>query len=187
MKRLYKLAVLALPLMAYACSSPVPSQQDDEEDLGTAVSAATGEGVIDPFIITSFDIASGTMSGYDGDLEAYTGVFTGTTRFLRARIEQYQPGDPCRELAIAYNSARTIGLTTIYNAISDYVGCDARVRVTNDGTVLSFTPIPDQPSAPPAHDCDDDTHKNGNGKGHCHHGKGKGNGHYKHRCDLKHD
>jgi hypothetical protein len=167
MKRLFKLAVLALPLVAFSCSSPVPSQPDDEEDLGTAVSALD-EGVIEPFMTTSFDIATRTLAGYDGDLNPYVGVFTDTSRFLRARVENYIPGDPCRDLAAAYNNARVAGGDAVFLAISNYVGCQARVRLSNTGEIRSFTPIADAPPPPPEDPCDDK-----HGKTHGGHGKGK--------------
>src|SRR6185295_6673106 len=180
--------------VAFSCTSPVPSQpNDDEEELGTAVSALD-EGVIEPFMTVSFDIATRTLAGYDGDLNPYVGHFVATTRFLRARVENFIPGDPCRELATAYNAARVVGGDALFNAISNYVGCDARVRISNTGEIRSFTPIaepPPPPPPPPDHDCDDDTHRHGKGKGHCHHGEGHGWGHYqdhtKAHCDHNHD
>lgn len=188
MKRLFKLAVLAVPLVAFNCSSP-PVEPEDDEDLGTAA-LALDEGEIEPFMTTSFDIASRTLSGYDADLNPYTGVFVETSRFLRARVENYIPGDPCRELAIAYNIARVNGGDALFNAISNYVGCNARVRLSSDGQIRAFTPIADPPPPLPDDDCDDHKgkgkhkHPKHKGKGHCIHGKGYGFGHDHHGDDC---
>src|SRR5687767_7479960 len=104
MKRIACLVVAALSL-TIGCVAP--TEQEEEKTAISTAEAITADLDIDPFRLTgvvanpdgSYDLAGTDRRGV-----AYVARFNPNTTFRLARVDRYLPTDPCRDIAVAYNS-----------------------------------------------------------------------------------
>jgi hypothetical protein len=154
-RRFARLAAVALPAFLALALGGCSAAPDDAESLGTTESAlrSTDPGPSAVEIkITSFDLATGTISGYNKHGWTYTGVLSETTSWRHAQLSRFIPTDPCHDLALFYNEnigddslvfATINDMAGFENPSGDLASCNARIWF--DGTrtnVRAFQPMP---------------------------------------------
>jgi hypothetical protein len=154
-RRLARLAAVALPVFLAFALGGCSAAPDDAESLGTSESAlrSTDPGPSAVEIkITSFDLATGTITGYNKHGWSYSGVLSDTTTWRQAQLSRFIPTDPCHDLALFYN--QNIGDdSAVFATIADMAAFDVpnggvascNARIWFDGTrtnVRAFQPMP---------------------------------------------
>jgi hypothetical protein len=146
MKRIACLVVAALSL-TIGCVAP--TDQEEEKTAISATEAITADLDIDPFRLTGVVAnADGTydLTGTDRHGTPYVARFTSSTVFRQARLDRFQPVDPCRDIANTYNTSTPTSADG-YATISALAGssCRAKVLIGRSATpnvLKSFQPIP---------------------------------------------
>ncbi len=142
------LAAFTAPFTLGCVAPPTDSSEaySDDELLGTTESSLVetnpGPSAVE-ILLTSFDLATMTVSGYNKHGWEYTGTLTSTTMYRTAVIDRFIPTDPCREIATLYNQAVLAGEAPIAR-IDEMVqnSCSAKVWFSPTATIRVFQPMP---------------------------------------------
>ncbi|HUP02084.1 MAG TPA: hypothetical protein VM737_11260 [Gemmatimonadota bacterium] len=121
---------LVCALVLAACSGAGPAGPDAGRLLAESAAPAYAPPIL--VQLTAFDSATFLVTGTDGFGAPVAATFGAGTFFRAARIDRYAPTDPCRDLAIAYNTSFSVGSDTgVFAAIGSLAtaGCHARIQV----------------------------------------------------------
>lgn len=135
-RRYVGLVALALPLFV-GCAA-----QTDEgaESTSSSESALGANG--STYVLTSFDGTS--VLGLNNQGRTVTGSISGTTSFKLAVVDKFEPVDPCRTHAVAYNTYYGTNDTVGFNAtLTAMVADSCKAKVLLSGSsIKTFQPAP---------------------------------------------
>ena len=125
-------------------SADDPSEDDDDADVNVDVDVVLKHRAAYKLTLSSYD--GTTLVGTARNGTTVTTATTAATKYRAAKTERFQPGDPCRTLALQYNASLTGNLDfPTSQAISSLAAqsCNARIHlVRQTGAVRAFRVIP---------------------------------------------
>jgi hypothetical protein len=103
------------------------------------VAAGSGDANGSTYVLTSFDGTS--LLGLNAQGKTFYATLDSGTAFKFARIDRYQPGDPCRTVAESWNNVVTSdGYASVLAGLVTY-GCKAKVLIAVSQQQLPPSPI----------------------------------------------